>query len=112
MEKKSVELSIASSGTDSDVLDVSRWEIGGIQMPSALTGATIKLQVSNDNSSWADAPDELTQDSSSGNRPNYTFTANRCVTIWPEVFSFEYMRIVSASSEAAGRTFLVKLAGR
>ena len=75
---------------------------GAIITPAALTGTALSFQVSLDNTVFTALYD------TSGSAVSYTVAANRVIPLNPDVFgSFPYLKLVSGSSEAADRTFII-----
>ncbi len=93
-------LTIGSGQTESDVMDFTKWRgaVHGIAIapPGTLTG-DVKVQVSEDNSTWLDKQ--------SGGA-DITVPADGHVSV--RVMDFKYLRLVSSSAEGADREFIIK----
>lgn len=96
---KSETLTIASGQTTSGAIAIGEYSNGSIQLPAALTGATLTAQVSNDNSTWANVKDTAGSDKGA-----ITFVASKIIPLYSEIFNSKFLRFVSASSEGADRS--------
>lgn len=99
------DITIASSGTQSEEVDIQEWAFGSVQFPSAFTGATVSIQGQcGDSGAWVAVHD-------SSGALSMTVTASTIQRIPDAVFGCTKIRFVSASSEAAERTLHVHLTG-
>lgn len=96
------ELTIGSGNTQSDAFDSNKYGIPvAFLVPSAFTGASITVEVTNDDPGGSPTWHEV--DSLS-----YTVATGAEFVIDPaDVRGFRYMRLVSASSEGSDRTLPV-----
>lgn len=93
---------IAISTTTSGAVDLQGQALCAIQMPSAFTGASITFQGSVDGSTYQAIYN------SSNTQYSITVSASRTYAINPTDFAgFRYIKIVSASSEAAARSIVL-----
>lgn len=99
-------LTIASSGTTSNAIDVRDNAIVGLIMPAAMTGATLTVQFSIDNSTFSTVYD------TAGNALTITVTASAYIGLFLSDFvGAGWVKFVSASAEAAERTITAVLRG-
>jgi hypothetical protein len=98
--ENATDFTVAASGTDSNSLnheaDLNFADGLSIQAPATLTSASVTVQVSQDGSTWAALQ-------SGGS--DVTFGAGEVLVV-TDVY-FNYVRLKTASSEAAERTFNV-----
>ena len=95
-------VTIATSDTVSASIYLKNGVAGAIITPSSLTSTTLSFQVSNNDVDYTALYD------TSGSLISYTVAANRVIPLSKEIFgAFPYLKIVTGSSEAANRTFIV-----
>lgn len=93
-------LTVASSGTQSDSIDMDGESVTAILCPSALTSSYLTFQHSDDGVTWYDAYD------SGGIKFVITIGTDRLIILSPQDLTFPgRMRIVCGAAEAAQRTF-------
>lgn len=99
--------SIANGQTVSAAIPTQALSLVGIQLPAAFTGTTITFQGSVDGSTY-----QVVKSTTSGTSLSYTVAQGTYVAIDPTPFyGLAYIKLVSGSSEAAGRSFFVTLKG-
>ncbi len=99
---------IPISTTKSNAFATTGMNLVGLSMPAAFTGATISFEVS---SSLAGTYVPLYK-IADNTLVSLTVTAGRAYSVDPALFNgFAFMKIVSASSEAAARTITLTLKG-
>lgn len=94
---------IAINTAASTVIDIRGYAQMGFQIPSAFTGASVSFQVSADNSTFVALHD------TSNAAVSQTVTASKAYTLPISIFPWGYMKIISASNEAAARSIIVAL---
>lgn len=92
---------ITSGSATSNAVDISSWAIFGFQLPSAFTGATVTFQVSADGSNFTTLKDQT------GTTITMTVAASFAYPFPDEVSPWSYVKIVSASNEAATRSIII-----
>jgi len=103
LQTESQKLKIANGATDSTVMGSSGYALGSIQLPGAMTGATVKFQISNDGSNFQDVASGqvLSHESES-----ITASANAMAWIPSICLAAKFWRVVSASAEGAEREII------
>jgi len=92
-------LTIAISTTTSGALTIKEYGRGGFTIPAAFTGATVTFHVSDDGTTYAAVRDDA------GSAVAAVTVAASGIYNFPDaVFKHAFVKIVSASSEAAART--------
>lgn len=92
------DVTIASSGTTSGSVWLDERLLVGIEFPSAFTGATVSFEVSADNTNFVELY-------SGGSLVTVTATASKLEKLVPADYAMaKFIRVKSASSEAAERT--------
>lgn len=101
-----IDVTIESSGTTSSAATLyGRGNLVALETPSALTGTSFTFQASTDGSTYVPVYNEGTQYS-------VTVGTSRFVSLDPAVFAgVKYVKVVSGSTEAAGRTITLVTAG-
>lgn len=95
------DMTIAAGEQNSTALGTGQATRGSFQIPSAFTGANVTVQVSHDGTNFVNCPVE-------GNEANpITVAASGTYAFPVKVFNFKYVRLRSASAEAAARTISV-----
>lgn len=98
---------IANGQTTSAAIKLLGFVLCGIQLPAAFTGATISFQASYDGVTFG-----ALKSTTSGTTLTYTVTQGTYCAIDPKDFQgVAYLKIVSASSEAADRTLALSVKG-
>jgi hypothetical protein len=98
---------IAISTTTSSAINLAGFDLCGIQMPAAFTGATISFLASVDGTTY-----QALHNTVAGTLLSYTVTQGTFVAINPvDFYGVNYFKIVSASSEIAARTLLCAVKG-
>lgn len=90
---------IAINTTTSGAICIQDYNAGSLQVPSAITGATLTVSVSNDGTNYTSL-----QDAAGVAIAAIPVTANEACPLPAGAFNFKWMKLVSASSEAAART--------
>lgn len=97
-----IDTTIASSGTDSQAIDLFGMNMVGILFPSEMTGTSMTFKASVDGSNYYTCYD------SAGSAVSLTVTADGYVLLTPSDFAgVRYIKLVSGSSEGAERTIKV-----
>ncbi len=99
---RSLDTTIASSGTQSTAVAVDGEGVVGILCPSALTSSMMSFQFSEDGENWYDAY------GTGGEKLNITIGASYYIALSPADLVFSnFIRLVTPSAEAAERVFYV-----
>lgn len=99
--------SIANGQTVSAAITSNGMALVGVQLPAAFTGTTLTFQVSLDCSVY-----QAVYVTTSGTALSYTVAQGRYIAIDPAPFQgAKCIKLISGSSEAAGRSFTVALKG-
>lgn len=98
-----VTITVATDNDLSEVLDLNEYLVTAIQMPAALTSATIGFQVS------AEAATAFGALAIDGTAISLAFTASQVEVMSPKVGNamYRYLKISTASAEGSNRTFRV-----
>ena len=100
----SATVTIASSGTTSNAIDLVGMNLVGIQFPSAFTGSTVSFEASLDGSNYYAIAD------TAGTDLSVTVTADRLVAlVAADLSCVRFLKIVSDSSEGAERTITLAI---
>ena len=97
---------IAISTTTSDAVAIAEFNKGSFHAPAALTGANFTVHVSNDGTNY-----NALQNAAGTAIAVIPATTNEANMLPAETFNFKFMKLVSASSEAAARTITIFLKG-
>jgi hypothetical protein len=91
---------IAASGTTSDAVDCTRYQLVGFYTPAALTGTAITFTASPDNSTFY-----TVKEVGGAATKSETVTTSSFYPLDPRVFAgLQYVKLVSGSSEASARS--------
>ena len=95
-------VTIANGATAASAYETKGAERGSFQLPAAMTGTTITINVSNDAATWTACPIE-------GNEinPITSTAASKTYSLPTKAFNFRYIQLVSGSAEAAARSILI-----
>jgi hypothetical protein len=99
-------VTIANGAATSGAFRVGEYNKGSIQVPAAITGASYTLTVSNDGVTYSGL-----RVAAGTAVAAVSWAADNMLPLPAEVFSFKWAKIVSASNEAAARSFSVLLKG-
>ena len=104
----SIDVTIASGQTKSAGVDLGKGNrLMGLQLPSAMTGASMSFEASLDGTAYVPV-----YDIGGGSVHSITIGTSRYIPLDPRVFaSVQYVRLVSASSEAADRSMKIAVRG-
>ncbi len=105
-EFKEIEVTIASSATDSASFAVADYAWGSVQIPGAFTGTTMTFKVSIDGTNF-----NALEDETGAAVASVPVSANEAVPLPEDLFKYKHAKCVSGSSEAAERTLKVFLKG-
>lgn len=95
-------VTIASSGTESNAVDLNGTRVVGIITPAALTGTAITLKASFDGTNFHDMYNK------DGVQMTITVAASRWVALAPaDLAGVRYLKLVSGSAEAAERVISI-----
>ncbi len=97
-------IEVKQGSTQSDIFNFETRSFGGAQMPPALDGLTWWFVVSIDGTNFKRVPNKNDLENNA-KRPDYTFDANECVTLWDELTHFPFVKIVCASEQTEDRAF-------
>ena len=103
-------VTIASGGTASTGIEATGTNRGSFQLPSAFTGVTVTVQVSNANVATADLVPEATWTNCpvEGNEvAAITASTDDALCLPVKSANFRWLRLVSGSAEGAARTILI-----
>ncbi len=92
-------VTIPSGGSNSGSLTPGEYSQGTFQTPAALTGTTITVQFSNDDTNWTAAAAAI------------SVSADSTYVIPADAFKAKYIRFVSNGTEAAARILTLFLKG-
>lgn len=95
-------VTILSGATVSSALDIGGFGNLGVVMPAAFTGATISFQVSSDGTTYQALYD------ASNTLISRSVTQGRSYPLPPALSAWRFIKIVSASAEAADRTVVIE----
>jgi len=99
-EIKTATIAVATSATDSAAVDLDGMHLFAIETPATLTGTSLTFKVSADNSTFTGLYDDT------GTQYSVTVAASRVIYLDPSKFAaFQYLKLISGSTEAADRTF-------
>ena len=98
----SLDLTIAASGTTSNAVPIDHYTWFALKFPGAITGATIAFEASDDGENFYDIVNE---DGSVSITPPGSEVIMVLNYASPNLAPFRWVRIVSASAEAAARSF-------
>lgn len=101
---QSLNATIAISTTTSDALCIQEYNMGSFQIPAAITGTTLTIHVSNDNSNFV-----ALQDAAGSAIAAVPVSANESCPFPAAAFNFKYAKFVSNQTELAARTIAVLL---
>ena len=99
--QKEVLIDISDNATTSSAAQCDGLLLSGIVFPAAMTGATITFEFSFDGTNFVDVVE------TDGTEVSYSVSAGNVVRVDPSGWAFAstgFLRITSASSEAADRT--------
>ena len=101
----STTVTIASSGTTSQAVDVGEWLIAGIVTPAALTGIAMTFTGAlTEGGTYRPLRD------SSGTAISVTVAASRHILVEPQTFAgARWLKLVSGTAEGAARTITLVL---
>lgn len=99
-------VSVAASGTTSGAFVVDGYSFGGVQCPAALTSTTMTYTVCD---TYGGTYVPLTD--STGTSISQTVAASKAFALPPEIFAFNYAKLVCGSSEGAARDFVITRKG-
>jgi len=88
---------IANGSTSTETINVAQFTSGSFSIPSAFTGATVQVQYSNNGLNWTNVESAI------------SVAADNTYSLPGEAFDAQFVRLVSASSEAAERTITLGL---
>lgn len=98
-------LTIPASGSSSNSHRTHGMRGGSFQLPAAMTGTAVTVQVSNDGTNFSEVIEE-------GGEVNPVTVAGNAAFVLPEkTFSFQYFRLTSNGTEAAARDIQVFVRG-
>lgn len=96
---------IAAAGSNSSSVETLGLRAGSFQLPSAMTGTAVAVEVSNDGTNFTQVVEEDAE-------VNPITVANNGSFVLPiKTFSFRYFRLASNDTEVAERTILVFMRG-
>lgn len=102
-ERNTQTVSIESGGTQSEVIDTGVLAFGCVIYPPALDGTLIYIEVLDKDSNWHRFAD------SAGEDLELTFYADKGVRLPDEVFAAGKLRLVTATTQTAERSFEVQI---
>ena len=98
-------VTIASSGTTSQAVDLGEWLVAGIVTPAALTGVAFTFTASASETGTYNACYDST-----GTAISVTVAPSRHILIEPQTFAgAQWLKLVSGSTEAAAREITLVL---
>ena len=101
IQSKLALIDVSADNNDSLGVKTEGMLLCGVQFPAAMTGSAITFDFSMDNSTWIDVKE------TDGTEVSYSVSAGNVVRVDPSGWAFAstgFLRITSASSEAADRT--------
>lgn len=99
--QRSGTVTIAASGTVSTAFDARGFTTIGFATPAALTGTAITVQVSHDNVTFVPLK------TNANAAVSVTVTTSSAYTLPSDIRPWRYFKLVSGSTEAAGRTITI-----
>lgn len=94
---------IAISTTTSGAVNIRGYQRGGFVLPAAFTGSAVTFLVSVDGVTY------IVLNDTSNSAVSQTVTAAKSYALPAAIFSFNFFKFVSGSSEAAARSIAVSL---
>lgn len=99
---RTVTATIANAATTSDAIDLTEMAFGSFAMPAAFTGATVSF------TGCATSGGTFVAINDSSNAAvSRTVTVSKAYALPAECFAFNFIKIVSASSEGGARSIVV-----